>query len=348
MQDTVIRNFEITLFYFHIGHSMQDFLGIAGNNSKSFSAVWPTLATWASNSAGISIRKQVPPNFVTRILKSVPEPLRSILKVLGPEAVQFFFNDILSQTSASLAVGNLQVFESVGGCFARFGQFYSNLTGPSIATNLAFNNSFTNSDLDQTLKVAMQFQYRALWTNDIPTKAQFVFAANMLVGLAEQAYLQKPIEGSFPGNLTFSLDGFNFTIDPAPIITQVMISLVMAREVLNTGEDVPPRFWDNERLWPSSLQTLIPEVADFYLTFVPQINSMNGTAAKNWIWLSDRLKYIVPVFRSRADDVTMYSCPPFTPAQIALIKKGIRPAEDTICLAGNCCQNARYFSKSLV
>lgn len=68
---------------------------------------------------------------------------------------------------------------------------------------------------------------------------------------------------------------------------------------------------------------------------------MHGTAATDWYSLGQRLRFIVPLFRRCQQDTQMVRCPPFTPAQFAMIEQGQKPRTADLCLEANCCPGTK-------
>lgn len=123
--------------------------------------------------------------------------------------------------------------------------------------------------------------------------------------------------------------------------------------------DVTVRPWDG-KAWPTDLTTLeYPPLIQgthtcphtnpvtAYTQLVGQCNSLKGTAAKDWTILAQRMRYyvslsierirfVVPMFRSRQDDVTLVKCPPFSAQQVKQIWAGIRPNSQDLCIE-TCC-----------
>jgi len=169
-------------------------------------------------------------------------------------------------------------------------------------------------------------------------QSELLYLANMYVGYEEQTKLQPYIVNAFPGNISIYIPIVNETIvfNPASIITIYLISIAFPNEYLLTSEDVTVRPWDGLK-WPSYLNEFdFPPLIQLYLFFVGQLNSLNGTAASNWDSLSQRMRFVVPMFRSRHNDLFLTSCPPFTMNQVQQIWSGQKPDFQSLCIS-NCC-----------
>jgi hypothetical protein len=68
----------------------------------------------------------------------------------------------------------------------------------------------------------------------------------------------------------------------------------------------------------------------------PDFSSLKGTAAHDWSYLAQRMRFIVPAMRSRQDDPSI-DCAVFSPQNIADMNNGIVPTLDELCFA-DCCQ----------
>ena len=114
----------------------------------------------------------------------------------------------------------------------------------------------------------------------------------------------------------------------------------MPDEILWVRKDVPPRKWDHNKPWAPGLETLsFPGLLELYRTYVPTDNSLEHTGAVNWVRLSDRMRYVWPMFRGRQDGPNN-NCDPFNREQVAKIWSGQALHEQEICLpydVARCC-----------
>jgi len=256
-----------------------------------------------------------------------------------PELLEILFDQIMERTAISLAGGNAFVFSEVGGANAHFGVTFCGVTDKDEAWQklqqlIAQYDSVRQANLIRSLEAYWYALYESFTTRN---QSQLLFTGNIYFGLQEQTNLQPYIEGSFPGNITIHIPlvNMNFTIDPAPLITKYLITLALSNEWLWTSEDVtvPP----DGKSWPDSLSTLdYHPLRDEYIRLVGQDRSLKGTAAQDWNLLSQRMRYVVPLFRSRHDDFYLVQCPPFSPEQVEQIWAGVTPDYNSLCIA-NCC-----------
>jgi len=336
--DGVIRNYQITATYYQLAIGLSEVTGSTSKDPVGYQGTWPHLATWASNSVGISIRKELPDELLTTILKeaNLPSWLVDLINKSAALA-DLIFGFLLETTSESLAGGNLLVFADIGSALARFGLYFHNTTAPNETLWNEFYKTFNLSDsMEVLVSQGCRAYYNAMWLAG-DAKVEQIFYGNMLVSVGEQMRLQPYIENSFPGNVSFSIPLLGkFTFDPAPIITQLMLTVFLPNELLFTSNDVPPRPWDGLTWTPALTSFDNATVEDYYLIGLNQTETTEGSAASNWISLHDRLKYIFPLFRSRQDDLSAITCPPFTSRQLAEIWASQEPNAQQLCYA-TCC-----------
>eukprot|EP00494_Astrolonche_serrata_P031313 UN31582 len=159
------------------------------------------------------------------------------------------------------------------------------------------------------LKKAMSLYYEAKFATDGREKAQLIFYANCLVGLEEQAFLQPEIELAFLKNFG--------PFDLSWLVTKLMF-IVCPGEILSCSKNLTPL--SNGKLWAETLDTLdTEELTKFYHKWGPKTNTMEGTAATNWTSLGDRMKYVLPLMRSRHNDVQLCRLDPLESIDISAV-----------------------------
>jgi hypothetical protein len=333
--DMVARNFQITAGYYLIGLKFCDLLDT--NLQTDFNINWPVLATWASNTAGISIRKELPLGWFETVLQFLPKVIEDILLEF-PSEVAKLFGGVLENTSIAMGIGNSIVWEEIGISHTTFGIYYGNLTQPDAYRNALFNNTICSEERCAILRDGMQWYYRAKFETNLKLKAEYICAANLLVLFAEQTKLQSYIENAMVHeDYTFSFLGYNYTFSTEKVITHYLISLVFPNEILNTGVDIP-YLPGATSPWPTDLETFqSQEVRDVYLMFINQTTDLRGTAATRWDDLSQRMRFVGPLFRRSQEDRALQSCPVFTSAQFLFISKGGKLTSSDLCLDANCC-----------
>ncbi|HEY8088376.1 MAG TPA: hypothetical protein VIF09_11040, partial [Polyangiaceae bacterium] len=128
MQDPVVRNLLITQRYHDLSECLHDTLG--GPNVN-----WSTFATWASKTAGESIRNEEVPPFVRDLVDDAEDDvmhrfgrLESVVDAIVPTTgfhASFLLapvRETIGTVSQSIAAGNLKVFAELAPQFVRFVQ----------------------------------------------------------------------------------------------------------------------------------------------------------------------------------------------------------------------------------
>lgn len=330
-----VRNMQITEAYREIGLLFQ-----ALTHSPN-DANWPTISAWASSTVGVGIRKQLLPHWLDEILRGWPAWLRSLLKSRA-KLVDYLFDGILAICADYLSEGNRLVFDEIGSAYTAFGSFFANISqqGPDAKRLAAYLGTF--GPHQAPLAEAMQMYYQAMWRNvSAHNRTQIIFYANALVGLWEQTRLQPFIAAAFLRNYTVRILGFNVSVPIAGTMTSVLMSLVFPPDdILWMGDDLPER--KDGREWPVGLSQLDwPGLNHTYLRYAPSANGRQGTAARDWTSLSQRMRYVWPMFRQRQDLAADWTCPVFSRQQVAQIWKNITPPESALCIPYNpsCCHD---------
>ncbi|HKO52069.1 MAG TPA: hypothetical protein VJV79_30375, partial [Polyangiaceae bacterium] len=201
LQQSVIRNLWITQHYHSLASLLSEVLG-------SDNANWSTFATWASKTAGQSIRgEEVPPEIQQLLIEQakVHERLSKLLSALpgawaeelDPLAVP---KAVLLQVSEQVALGNLEVFAELAPLFAKFWDRFRDPKRLTEAELIAFvaglKDGPAERDGQDSLKVAFTSYFAAARTKNAKEKAEYVLYGNLLIGLHEQTRLQSYIAGA--------------------------------------------------------------------------------------------------------------------------------------------------------
>jgi hypothetical protein len=103
------------------------------------------------------------------------------------------------------------------------------------------------------------------------------------------------------------------------VITRLMMTITLpAGVVLELGEDLKAGF-------PEALKEITnPELSAFLEQHDLSSGGTRGTGAVDWADLTDRLNYIIGLFRSYQEQQDLFE-PPFTPEQTTTLKAGHRP-----------------------
>ncbi|HET9934477.1 MAG TPA: hypothetical protein VFQ35_27425 [Polyangiaceae bacterium] len=349
----VIRNLWITQHYHSLMHALAVVLG--GSNAN-----WSTFATWASKTAGQSIRGEEIPKEMQWLLgeqAKVHERLVEALKLLpGAWAEQFDVfavpKAVLDNVSRQIAIGNLEVFAELAPLFAKFWDRFSE---PSrrVETELdAFVSTLKDGPVDQGgqdwLKTAFTSYFAASRAKTLKEAAEFILYGNLLIGLHEQTRLQPYIAGaldapfeesSYEALLAAEPDWIERVVRPIfrqvlklfrkefeddweRLATRYLMTLTLpGGQVLNLSQDVPI----GTRPFPQVLNPLeYAELKRLVSTYDPNLDSLKGSGARNWTEIGNRMAFISDLFRSRQQDTSLFE-QPFTKEQLAALIEGKVP-----------------------
>jgi len=202
LQDAVLRNLYITQRY----HDLSDALTatIGGPNVN-----WSTFATWASKTAGQSIRNEEVPPFVEDLvgdaeddamhrLGKIAAIIDDIIPTTGFHASFLLapVKETIGTVSKSIGDGNLKVFAELAPLFVQFVQAMQ-ASPPTPATLAGFIETLdprpTADGGQDMLRKAFGNYYQAILERDDVEKARLVLAGNCQIGVHEQTRLQPQI-----------------------------------------------------------------------------------------------------------------------------------------------------------
>ncbi len=182
----------------------------------------------------------------------------------------------------------------------------------------------------------MEAYAKAMFEQDPEKKAELMFLGNACVGLHEQRFLQTYIEralnapvdalvrenledaigATLPGKLLKKAGLLDDALDPLVraigkgvrrVVTEHMMSLPLPNQTLKLGEDV---VGPNGTPFPEALKTIEnPELQKVLADIDTSPDSLKGSAARDWVRLSDRMNFIVDLFRSYQQDPSMFGQP---------------------------------------
>jgi hypothetical protein len=203
MQDGALRNLLITQRYHELSAALLETLGSGNVN-------WSTFATWASKTAGMSIRNEEVPPFVADIVSDshddVMHPLGKIESAIdGIVSTTGFHSsfllgpiqDTIGEVSSSIAKGNLAVFQELAPQFVRFVDLFRGKPADdaTLAAMLApLDPRPTSAGGQELLRNGFEAYVQAMRVDDAVTRARWVFFGNCLIGLHEQTRLQPQIQ----------------------------------------------------------------------------------------------------------------------------------------------------------
>ncbi|MFF9340257.1 MULTISPECIES: hypothetical protein [unclassified Streptomyces] len=343
LADPVLRNLRITQAYHELTMAMAKLLG-------QENASWCAFGTWASRTAGLSIRGESTPAIVRTALafaQRVPPRFRPI----GASV-----DKVVQQVSENVARGNLLVFQDLGPLFVHL---IETLGGPHPDDLLAARAAGAATGADsaaaavdrcvaslragpaeeggQDLLISAVRSYgRAFLAHQPGERAEHVLLANLYVGLHEQIRLQQPIAQalSWPAGTRLA---------PLPLRRQVqrswenMVTRQLMELRLPAADFSVTRRLVSQRIgsdigkarggarFPAALthlQNIELKALLYDIDRTP--NTLLGSAADNWVNLGDRMNFVADLFRARQQEGRLFQ-PPFTAQQVAVIKGGRIP-----------------------
>ncbi len=353
LEQPVIRNLWITQHYSSLMGALAVVLGAENAN-------WSTFATWASKTAGQSIRgEEIPPEMqrllaeqakiherVSKLLKLLPGSLAEELDAFAvPKAV-------LAQVSEQIAIGNLKVFAELAPLFALFWDRFRARERRTEAELGAFTAELRSGPADADgqdwLKTAFTSYFAAMHASSAKERAEFILHGNLLIGLHEQTRLQAYIAGaldapfderSYERLLAAEPDWLERYVRPAfrellgvlrrefqdeweRLATRYLMTLTLpGGQILNLSQDVPV----GASPFPPVLNPLeYAELVRLISTYDPYLDSLKGSGARNWTSIENRMAFIADLFRSRQQDSSLFS-EPFSDEQLAALAAGRVP-----------------------
>lgn len=200
-----LRNLLITQRYHDLSACLCETIGAEGNVN------WSTFATWASKTAGQSIRGEEVPSFVREVLADAEDDVvhrlarvESVIHALVPTTgfhPSFLLapiEDTLSRVSQSIAAGNLKVFQELAPLFAEYVGKFRGQPAADEKTLEAFVGTLDQRPLSDggqgALVSAFTAYFAASRQSDVVIRSRLVLLGNCLIGLHEQTRLQEQIE----------------------------------------------------------------------------------------------------------------------------------------------------------
>jgi hypothetical protein len=357
-EQPVLRNLLITDTYHRLTLAMAQ-LQPGGD------LAWPVFATWASKQAGAFIRQEEIPRalFETLELERVAM-VRAILDgitryIIGGNKIVFeelglafagfieSFADPSARTEANLA--------------ALLANFSEGESMPDEVTVTPDGKLERKYDGGQSLiRTALRHYFEALHETQVDARAELLLLANVECGLHEQIRLQPYIAGALDAPIGELLRLAKVPAHPLAersvdmarrLSTELLMTMALPHEIIDLGSDLkaPP----GASLWPTALSnlrhpTLLAladrvgaydarerdlEIGDrvegWVNGFMTKLGlarpEAQGTGAKRWSLLDDRMRFVFEYFRSRQRDAALLASP-FSPAQRVEIHAGRVPS----------------------
>jgi hypothetical protein len=357
IEDPVLRNLWITLTYAELGRRLRDAL-------RGEDHTWCGFAVWASATAGQSIRRQELPAAIVKLLddsakhrKLVDGTNRKLwwlrllffAPMLATEDVVAALDDAVDDVSVRIGHGNKLVYDELAPLFVAF---LEAAEAGRMASDDDVDRALTSAgtDIGDDVRQAFRWYGRAIRTDDPVVRARCVLAGNVLAVAHEQQRLQADIAASMdagPASIAKLLEGAgrrssrrkshrhsplrralvhvaNNAWDE--IVTELMMTLRVPGACLRLDQDIPP---GPGGLFPPDLGDLAEPVdpsepAAVYGRWDRTRGTGRHDGSRDWEQLTSRMNFIVNLFRSRQQDVTM-AVAPFSAAQLAAIEAGKMP-----------------------
>ena len=333
MADDVVRNHEITRGYHRLKLGMAKLIG-AENLS------WCAYASWSSHSVGAFIRGEVVPApvraFMSAMDRFAPRATGFCRWFVGHEWADRnqktdVVSRILGQVARTVADANRMVFADVGPLFASFIETFEAATHRDADAFERFASHLRPDavkDGGQNILIeAFRNYHEAMFTTEPKRKAELILMANAQIGYHEQARLQPFIKSALeapialvmdagPRTLAFRLglgrswNRFEAWIKRVwiELSTRFFMHLEMPDTDLCLGKDLPGV--NSTQMFPEVLVDIEdPDLRNLLdeIDFTP--DTIAGSAARNWADFSERMNYIIDLFRTRQQDARLLSAP---------------------------------------
>lgn len=347
LKDPILRNLLITQRYHDLSHGLATWLGPESAN-------WSTFATWASKTAGQSIREEEVPRELVDFLERearLDERLQQFYDRLGPLA-RFaprldpfdLARAIIAEVAAQIAEGNLRVFAELAPLFA---ELTATFGAPSARTEPALQAFLARLAPEQeSLQRAFRSYFAASLVAEPSERVELILLGNVLIGLHEQTRLQDNIAGALDAPFSeriyerFGAAGPKFLHplfravirlfvrffasrllgDWRRLATRLLMKLASPNgDELPLGHDLPP-----ERFDPLLVQLTNTDLVAFLSRYDADLSTTRGSAAVDWTRLADRMRFIGELFRVSQRDASWFD-PPFTELQRRDIQSGRVP-----------------------
>ncbi len=364
MTDLAMRNLHITQAYHAFSQALAQRYPEGAN--------WCTFATWASRQAGLTIRQEdlrhtFEEHFdrsdaarqavalLARTLGQQADVQRlraAVQRVLDPQAA-------LARAAGAVARGNVKVFEEVGLAFARYLAFFGPGEPVTAERTARFCDTLRPGDPPEgqgLLRDGFAAYRAAEAASDAGLRAQWLFFANLCVGLHEQTRLQPEIRQALdaaadvdalrrrllaalvparllrvrltvarllgrPLPLDTALDALieAFRQSLRGALTHHLMSLRLPEgRVLALGRDL-------QHPYPPALaHPALPALRALLARIDPTPEGLAQSGARDWADLPDRMHFIAELFRTHQTWPPLFT-PPFTGAQVEALRQGRLP-----------------------
>jgi hypothetical protein len=357
-RDPIRRNLRITLSYHRILGAMTSLVG-------KVDVSWPAYAVWASRTVGHYVRADEIPrlargfvdevDLASRFLASIDADRAELgaLLTLPATFLHAAIEQVTEEIPTQLGEGNRLVFEELGPAYLTFLEAFGGSPAgdpAALETYLARYRPGRPEDGGQSMLArAFGAYHEAMRAENPRERAEWMLLANLTTGYHEQIRLQEPIAKALDARLSdrvvahlettghgISASLLKALVRIAPHIlddveqawrtlaTSYFMTLKLPDAELRLGADVPPL--PDGRPFPLDVTDVaLPELRQLLTELDHTPNDLRGSRAQDWSRLSDRMNFIVDVFRSRQQHAPLF-IPPFDPSQIAEIDADKHPA----------------------
>ena len=293
-----------------------------------------TWAVWGSKTAGRTIRREdlplapragemigalVAAGAALGLIRGTVRRRVGLSVLTGATAgglVNWTADRLVNRAASHIFGGNATVLDDIGRQTARFVGVFS-LPGEDRQGGLedflaGLRPGPAISGGQDLLRGAYRHYYDASRETDRDRRDELMLCANLLAILHEHQRLEPYIDASVPRPL-------------GRLVTKRLLGFAVGAEAMKVSVDVPTR---GAAPFPDTLTTIEDPELDSLLNG-PQgwdrtPNSPAGSAAGDWTKLSDRMNFIVDLFRTRQADPKLFT-PPYSDRQRETILSGHVP-----------------------
>jgi hypothetical protein len=365
IEDPVLRNLWITQSYFDLSNRLQHAVGGADRTWCGFAVWASDTAGQSIRGDELpqivveivdgSPDHQADVAKVNRRMR----PLRAVRagEPLGDDPLRQAVRDAIADVSHHIAHGNTLVYAELGPLLVAFVERceagdVSSMTTEEVAHLLAVA---AGVPVDPKLAEAFEWWRRAVVTNDEQARAFAVLAANVRAVAHEQERLQDDISAAMNAGLLSATRVIDHVLPSwmpwvverlvaalvgkplrriaertwRELTTELLMTLRVPGAVLRLHRDVPPL--PDGSLFPAVLAELLdtPEEVASAVAVYREWDRTDGSGlhdgVEDWTILTQRMSYIVNLFRGRQRDVSL-GAHPFSDAQLAAMRDGRVPA----------------------
>lgn len=354
--NVVLRNLQITQCYHDLSAEFASVIN-SGN------ANWCTFATWASKTAGISVRSEELPRLFVAFLRDEAR----LRPKFGPVLLWLYQRtvykvDLLAQirtlllrVSEDVSNGNRKVFAELAPLFFQFNGLMSLPKAKRNSSLTKFLGGLlpgpTSEGGQDLLRKAFANYSLATAIADPAAKAQLMLLANCQIGLHEQTRLQIDIQRAMDAPIVVVIT------DGLGRLLKIRLAFIALKpfgvnreqvrvELLKEWQRIATRFSMNLSLpggrvlplggnhipWPSQIPEHLcilsnPELSTFLHTFDDDLDKLRKKGANNWSKLGERMGFICELFRSSQQTANLFD-QPFSQKAREDIARGQVPEDD--------------------